>query len=73
MIHHVNNDVLDDLVELWHEDAWPELELEDIIREATGWSHHNYDRWVATGRMPDEPLPNGLAERNWCGHEQGTR
>jgi hypothetical protein len=63
----VTRHTLDDLVELWHDGAWPGLELEELIREATNWSHNDYDRWAATGASPDEPTP--FAERDWCGHD----
>lgn len=68
----VSHGTLDELVELWHGEFWPGLELEDVIRAATDWNHDEYDRWAVTGRTPDEPLV-GLAERNWCGHEQEAR
>jgi hypothetical protein len=71
VIHQVSHEVLDDLVDLWHEGTWPELELEDVIRAATDWSHESFDRWVATGCTPHEPLPQGLGpERSFCGHEK---
>lgn len=67
----LTNEQLDDLVELWHDGAWPDCELEDVIRDRTGWNHYQYDRWVATGAQPGERLLLH-AERNWCGHGETT-
>lgn len=50
----VSHGTLDELVELWHEDFWPGLELEDVIREATNWTHADFDHWVVTGATPGE-------------------
>lgn len=50
---------IEELLRLWHDGAWPDCGLEDLIREATGWTHHDYDRWVRTGSMPNQPIIRG--------------
>jgi hypothetical protein len=67
MVQFASHETLDDLVDLWHEGTWPDLELEEVIREATGWSHLTYDRWAATGYTPTDKAPE-WADQNWCGH-----
>lgn len=42
---------LEDLTDRWHDGAWPEISLEQVIRDATGWTKEQVDVWAATGRM----------------------
>lgn len=46
-----SNEDLDDLTERWHQGAWPNIELEQVIRDATGWDEAQYGEWVRSGRM----------------------
>lgn len=46
-----NAEDLDDLTERWHQGAWPKIELEQVIRDATGWDEAQYGEWVRSGRM----------------------
>lgn len=48
----VSQELLENLVALWHDGAWPNCELPDVICEATGWTHVQYDHWVVTGDAP---------------------
>lgn len=42
---------LEDLTERWHKGAWPEIGLEQVIKDATGWDDAQYGEWVRSGRM----------------------
>ena len=63
-------DTLDDLVDAWHEGAFPGRELEDVIRAHTSWTHHQFNVWASRGTRAvlRELCPQGFVLKQGYGN-----
>lgn len=53
-----DSDVLDDLVDAWHQSVFDEtVGLEAVICANTRWTHQQYENWVRAGTPEDTPWP----------------